>query len=170
MRYPIAIEPGTARTAFGVVVPDLPGCFSAGDTLDEAIANAEEAIAGWIDATLDTGGSIRPASTLDALRELDAYRGWIFGFIKVDPAVMDDKIERVNITLPRRVLSRLDAAADAAGESRSGFIARMTLLSGAHARSGRKTKAKAAVRTSPRKNVTKSKPAAKTRSSRLRSA
>jgi predicted RNase H-like HicB family nuclease len=44
MRYPIAIEPGDAKTAFGVAVPDLPGCFSAGDTLDEAIANAAEAI------------------------------------------------------------------------------------------------------------------------------
>ena len=49
MRYPIAIEICTDSTAFGVVVPDLPGCFSAGDTLDEAITNAEEAAAAWID-------------------------------------------------------------------------------------------------------------------------
>ena len=47
MRYPIAIESGTGTTAFGVVVPDLPGCFSAGDTLDEALAGAEEAAAAW---------------------------------------------------------------------------------------------------------------------------
>jgi predicted RNase H-like HicB family nuclease len=169
MRYPIAIEPGTARTAFGVVVPDLPGCFSAGDTLDEAIANAEEAVAGWIDATLDSGERIPPASTLDALRELDAYKGWIFGFITVDPAVMDDSIERVNITLPRRVLSRLDAAADAVGESRSGFIARMTLLGGPFARSGRKVKVTASARASARIKATKAK-AAKTKSTRRRSA
>lgn len=32
MHYPIAIETGTMEHAFGVVVPDLPGCFSAGDT------------------------------------------------------------------------------------------------------------------------------------------
>lgn len=32
MRYPIVIEAGDDATAFGVVVPDLPGCFSAGDT------------------------------------------------------------------------------------------------------------------------------------------
>lgn len=31
MRYSVAIEPGDDRHAFGVVVPDLPGCFSAGD-------------------------------------------------------------------------------------------------------------------------------------------
>jgi len=36
VRYPIAIEAGDDLKAFGVVVPDLPGCFSAGDTLDDA--------------------------------------------------------------------------------------------------------------------------------------
>jgi len=30
MKFPIALEPGTASTAWGVVVPDLAGCFSAG--------------------------------------------------------------------------------------------------------------------------------------------
>ena len=92
MRYPIAIEPGTNRTAFGVVVPDLPGCYSAGDTLDEAIANAEEAIAVWIDATLDSGKPIPPASALDRLRNEGLYEGWIFAVVDVDPSVMDDHI------------------------------------------------------------------------------
>ena len=96
MRYPVAIEPGTETEAFGVVVPDLPGCFSAGDTMEEAMAKTEEAIAAWI---------------------------------KVDPAVLDDTLERVNISLPRRVLHRLDALARATGETRSGFIARMALES-----------------------------------------
>jgi hypothetical protein len=44
MRFIVAIEPGTETTAFGIVIPDLPGCFSAGDTLDEALDNACEAI------------------------------------------------------------------------------------------------------------------------------
>jgi len=128
MRYPIAIEPGNDRTSFGVVVPDLPGCFSAGDTLDEALQNAEEAIAAWVDATLDAGGKIPTASTVDSIRERRAYKGWIFGIVNIDPSVMDDAVERVNITLPRRVLSRLDAGARAVGETRSGFIARLTLV------------------------------------------
>ena len=42
MRYPIAIEPGDNQHAFGVVVPDLPGCFSAGDSLDEAMAQTHD--------------------------------------------------------------------------------------------------------------------------------
>jgi hypothetical protein len=42
IHYPIAIESRTDQAAYGVVVPDLPGCFSAGDTLEEAIAGAEK--------------------------------------------------------------------------------------------------------------------------------
>jgi predicted RNase H-like HicB family nuclease len=127
MRYPIAIEPGTETTAFGVIVPDLPGCFSAGDTLDEALAGAEEAAAAWVDAALDAGEAVPAASSLDALHGNPDYAGWTFGVITLDPALLDDTIERVNITLPRRVLKRLDALAKAAGASRSGFVAGMTL-------------------------------------------
>lgn len=128
MRYPIVIEPATETTAFGVVVPDLPGCFSAGDTLDEAVTGAEEAASAWIDAMLDAGEAIPPPSSLDAIRLNPDYTGWTFGIISLDPALLDDTIERVNITLPRRVLRRLDAQAQSAGETRSGYIAhRITL-------------------------------------------
>ena len=127
MRYPIAIEPGTETTAFGVVVPDLPGCFSAGDTLDEALRGAEEAAAAWIDAALDSGGGVPLARSLDAVRLDPTFAGWGFGVITLDPALFEDTIERVNVTLPRRVLKRLDAMARAAGISRSSYIAQMTL-------------------------------------------
>lgn len=58
MRYPVLIEAGDERTAWGVVVPDLPGCFSAADTLDDALTAAEEAALAWIDVALDEGRSI----------------------------------------------------------------------------------------------------------------
>ena len=43
MLYPVAIEKGSEHSAFGVVVPDVPGCFSAGDTFEEALTNIQEA-------------------------------------------------------------------------------------------------------------------------------
>lgn len=43
MRYPIAIGPGTRATCFGVVVPDLPGCFSIGDNAEDTAANTRDA-------------------------------------------------------------------------------------------------------------------------------
>jgi predicted RNase H-like HicB family nuclease len=69
MRYPIAIEPGTDATAFGVVIPDLPGCFSVRDTLDE------------VDATLDAGRAIPAPGSLDMLRRNPAYARWTFGVV-----------------------------------------------------------------------------------------
>jgi predicted RNase H-like HicB family nuclease len=128
MRYPAVIEPGTESTAHGVVVPDLPGCFSAGDSLEEALSHAEEAIAAWIDAALDDGQDIPQPSSVDALRKRHkAWRDGIWALVAVDPAALDDTVERVNISLPRRVLRRLDVLASAHGETRSGFIARMAL-------------------------------------------
>lgn len=131
MRYPIAIEPGNDATAWGVVVPDLPGCFSAGDTLEEALIQAEDAVTTWIAATLDAGGAVPQPSGIEALRTAHPeFDGWLWALVKVDPAMLDDTLERVNISLPRRVLHRLDARARAAGETRSGFIARLAIEGG----------------------------------------
>jgi len=127
MKYPIAIEPGDADHAFGVVVPDLPGCFSAGDTLDEAIDNAREAIELWLETVIDDGGAVPEARPIAEHQANPEFAGWIWAVVSVDLASLSDKAERVNITLPARVLRRIDAAAKAAGESRSGFIAHLAL-------------------------------------------
>lgn len=138
MRYPIAIEPGNETTAWGVVAPDLPGCFSAGDTLEEAMIAAEEAITAWIATTLDAGEDIPSPSSIDALRTAHPeLEGWLWALVKVDLAMLDETLERVNISLPRRVLHRLDALARDAGETRSGLIARMAVEGRHHTTDGR---------------------------------
>jgi 16S rRNA (uracil1498-N3)-methyltransferase len=54
MKYPNAIEPGGDKLAWGVIVPDLPGCFSAADSgIDEAIENTKEAIELLTEAGVD---------------------------------------------------------------------------------------------------------------------
>ena len=127
MHYPIAIETGTGTEAYGVVVPDLPGCFSAGDTLDEAMDNAKEAIELWLEVAIDDGMAIPEPSALAELQRKREFKGWTWGLITVDLASLSDKAERINITLPSRVLRRIDQAAKEAGESRSGYIARRAL-------------------------------------------
>ena len=65
MKYPIAIEPGAQNRAWSIVVPDLPGCFSAADSgIDEAIENAKEAIELWIETALDTGQDVPKPSSI----------------------------------------------------------------------------------------------------------
>ena len=128
MKYPIAIEMGGPKKTWGVVVTDLPGCFSAADSgIDEAIENAKEAIELWIEVALDQGMEIPRPSMITDLQKKKEYKGWIWAVAEVDPALLSDEIERINITLPKRVLSRLDAKAKKAGETRSGFIAHLAL-------------------------------------------
>ncbi len=107
MYYPIAIEPGDETHAFGVVVPDLPGCFSGGDTLEEAIENAKEAVALWIETALDNDREIPKPSPIASVQANEEYTGWVMALVDVDPALVDAKAERVNITIPRRILVKI---------------------------------------------------------------
>jgi len=128
MRYPIAIEPGDASHAYGVIVPDLPGCFSAGDTLDEAIDNTKEAIELCLEDMLDNNGDIPEPRTITEHQANPNFAGWVWAVVSIDLAELSDKAERINITLPARVLRRIDRAAKEAGESRSGYIAKRALM------------------------------------------
>jgi len=127
MKYPIALEQGDANHAYGVVVPNLPGCFSGGDTLDEAVDNAKEAIELWLETVIDDGGQIPEPRSIAEHQANPEFLNWIWAVVNIDLAELSDKSERINITLPARVLRRIDAAALRAGESRSGFIAHLAL-------------------------------------------
>jgi len=63
MNYPIVVHKEEG-TDYGVTVPDLPGCFSAGSTMDEAIAMAREAIELHLEGLIEEGMPIpeRPSS------------------------------------------------------------------------------------------------------------
>lgn len=129
MRYVIAIEKGDKKHAYGVVVPDLPGCFSAGDTLDEALSNAKEAILLHLEGLMDEKKTAPAPKLLEAHQKDRKYKGWTWAVIEVDLADLGDKTERINITLPRKVLRVIDEAAKRSGESRSGYLARVGIES-----------------------------------------
>ena len=57
MKYPVLID-GEAG-AYGAVFPDLPGCVAMGDTLDEVVRNAEDAMRDWI-ASMEANGQRAP--------------------------------------------------------------------------------------------------------------
>ncbi|MEY3288270.1 MAG: hypothetical protein RLZZ419_512 [Pseudomonadota bacterium] len=123
MRFIIAIEPGDSDHSFGVVVPDLPGCFSAGETLDEAFENAKEAIDLWCETVIEDGGMIPSGNSL-ALHQADPeFAGWVWSIVDVPVERYLGPAEKVNITLPKLLLSRIDDYAKAHGATRSGFLA-----------------------------------------------
>ena len=127
MRYAVAIETGDAKHTFGVVVPDLPGCFSAGDTLDDALTNSREAILLHLEGLLDDGQPFPAPTPIELLRKKRNYRGWTWAVVDVDASELGDKAARINITLPQRILRAIDAHAKKQGETRSGFLARAAL-------------------------------------------
>ena len=127
MKFPIAIEPGDETTAFGVVVPDLPGCFSAGDTLEAAYANAAEAVELWIETALDTGKPIPPPGSLARHQSDPDLAGWTWGMVEVDLFRLDDEAEHVDVILPRRVLRAIDSYAERQGGTKNGFLTRAAL-------------------------------------------
>lgn len=128
MKFLIAIDPGTPEHPdFSVIVPDLPGCYSQGDDLEDAVEKAKESIELWIEGMLDEGSPLPLGSSPSALMTDPEFTGRLWAVAEIDPAKILDKAERVNITLPGRVLRRLDTMAEKAGETRSGFIARLVL-------------------------------------------
>ena len=62
--YVAIVEDAGPDTAIGIWFPDLPGCFSAGDDVDEALRNAEEALILYAEAEAKEGRPIPPPRTL----------------------------------------------------------------------------------------------------------
>lgn len=74
--YVAIVEDAGAEKAIGIWFPDLPGCFSAGDDVDDALRNAHEALALYAEAEAREGRALPKPRTLSALRS--------------DPAVIPD--------------------------------------------------------------------------------
>lgn len=86
MKFPIALEPGTDNTAWGVIVPDLPGCFSAGDKAEEAFYNAVEAIEAYLGILAEDGAEIPTPKTIDHWQRDPEYAGWAWALVSVGTA------------------------------------------------------------------------------------
>ena len=111
-----------SRSDYGVSFPDFPGLATAGRTLEEARAFAAEALALHIEGLVEDGEALPEPSTLDAIMADGSNRAGVA--ILVDAPDAPEKVVRVNITMPERVLSDLDRAAESQGMTRSGFIVR----------------------------------------------
>jgi len=126
MRYPVVVHKDP-ESDYGVSVPDLPGCFSAGETLDEALEQVVEAIECHLEGLLLDGDSVPLPKTIEYHQSNPDYSEGVWAFVSVDLTKLSGKTKRVNITLPERVLNLMDKYADEHGETRSGFIAQAAM-------------------------------------------
>lgn len=107
MRYPVVIHKDK-ESDFGVMVPDIPGCYSAGSTYDEALNNIIEAIECHLEELLMDNESIPLGTSIDHWIADSSFKGGVWAFVDIDLSVISGKAKRVNITMPERVLSLID--------------------------------------------------------------
>lgn len=126
MRYPIVIhkDPGSD---YGVTVPDLPACFTAGDTIDDALAQAVEAIECHIEGLMLDHEPVPAPKAIEDHQSNPDYADGVWALVSVDLSKLSGKSRRINITLPERLVSHMDRYASTHGETRSGLIAQATM-------------------------------------------
>ncbi len=107
-------------THYGVEFPDFPGCVTAGRTLDEARAGAEEALALHLAGFVEDGEEVPAPSALDAVLAGADLRGAVPFLVSVRPP--EARAVRVNVTFKPEVLEALDREAERAGITRSGLL------------------------------------------------
>jgi predicted RNase H-like HicB family nuclease len=124
MRY-IAFVHKDPDSSYGVMIPDIPGCFSAGKTLDEAIANSVEALSGHVQLLEADGDPVPAPRTIDQIiadPELtDEREGAIVSAV---PLVRDrGSSTRINVSLDLGLLEAIDHAARRRKQTRSAYLA-----------------------------------------------
>lgn len=121
MKFPVVIHKDK-DSDFGVTFPDLPGCFSAGDTIEEALANAQEAAECHIEGFLLDSEPVPVARTIEEHKNKKEFKNGIWAIVDVDLSKLSLKPKRINITMPERLLNSVDYFAKKRGETRSGLL------------------------------------------------
>lgn len=121
MSHYVALLHGEAGN-YGVSIPDFPGCISAGESIDEALRLAAEALAFHVAGLEEDGEAIPEPSTLEAIKAAGAdWIDWEGAMVALVPLLPPPEIyQNVNVKLPKRLLAEIDAVA----RNRSSFLER----------------------------------------------
>jgi predicted RNase H-like HicB family nuclease len=121
--YPAVFEE-TQGGGYSVFFSDIAGCISAGETLEEAIRMAKEALSLHLSEMINDNEDAPAVDLKNAKKEA---QGCLLMMIEPNPAIISrrtkDHAIRVNITLPQMLLERADRYAKAANMNRSRLIA-----------------------------------------------
>lgn len=126
MREYIAIFRKSEANTYGVDFPDVPGCISFGDTLEDAIRNAAEALTLHLHGLAedqDPLPSARSLAEIVADQEAEAEGHTLMPIREVAGLPIKKLATRVNFTIDPNLLAKADAFARAHGHTRSSLIA-----------------------------------------------
>lgn len=125
MKRYIAIIHKDKGSDYGVVFPQFPGCVSAGDTYDEAVQNAAEALALHVSGMRADGEAVPIPRDLDELKadkKID-WVDWKAGTTALVPLViLRGKSQKLMISMDEGLVDALDRMAKRRGTTRSGLL------------------------------------------------
>lgn len=128
MKFPVVLHKD-ADSDYGVIVPDVPGCFSAGSTVAQAFENVKEALSLHYEGLVADGDPLPQVHEIDDHLDNPDYAGGVWGVVEFDVTPYFGKSVRFNATLPEHLLERIDQTVkrDHRYSSRSGFLAAAAL-------------------------------------------
>ena len=119
----VALLRGSQSAGYTAGFPDLPACSAQGTDVAALVIDARRAALDHLQALAEAGETWPPATPLEQIAVEPGATA-----VLIDVAV-DDPFIRINISLGERLVQRLDAAAEAGGMTRSGFIAKAVRMS-----------------------------------------
>jgi predicted RNase H-like HicB family nuclease len=122
-RYVVVVD-GKAG-AYGMWVPDMPGCTSMGSTIADLLSNAQEALQLWAEDVLESGDALPKPRSIEVIRkDRDVARDLTDGAVlAIVPLVIETgRPVKANLSLDAGLLAAIDEAAAARGLTRSAFL------------------------------------------------
>lgn len=121
MNY-IGIVHKEGDSAYGVTLPDFPGCFSAADEIEDIQKAVQEAVEVYAE---DEEGFLPPApKTFEEVSAMKEAEGGVLMLVDVSFDFLDKAIVPVNISMPAYMRERIDRAAKKRGLTRSAYLVR----------------------------------------------
>lgn len=126
MKFPIYLHKAEGGS-FSGFVPDIKGCYFAGDNIDDTIADAFCAIDAHLEFQAEKGKTLPEAMPVEVHFNNESCQGGYWAFVDIDLSKYDGKAVKLNITLPQNLLNKIDSYVELHKNfgSRSGFIAEM---------------------------------------------
>ncbi len=92
---------------YGVIVPDLAGCFSAGDSIDNTLESAKEAIELHLEGLSEEGQDLPIITPISQHQNNPDYAGGVWAIVEIDTTAFEGEAEQIDITLPKLLLKRI---------------------------------------------------------------
>jgi predicted RNase H-like HicB family nuclease len=110
--------------SFGISFPDFPGCISGGSSAEEAFRKGAEALSFHVQGMHEDGDAIPVLRSLaDLKNDPDFTEDAEDATIALVSFELPSRAVRINVSIEESLLSHVDAAASASGQSRSAFMA-----------------------------------------------